>query len=104
MKASGYSGAQIFNVGVGIPRGPVDYGTDEWFELLEYAAEQFEEHNLKMTVVQSPGYSGAGGPWISPNMSMQELVWTESRWTGNVSEMKLPKPLAKLNYYEDIAV
>lgn len=104
MSASGYAGAQIFNVGVGIPRGPVDYGTDEWLDMIYYAAEELDAHDMKLFLTQSPGYSGAGGPWITPNMSMQQLVWTENRWTGDNPTLDLQKPLTKLGYYEDIAV
>ncbi len=28
------------------------------------------------------GWNGSGGPWIKPEQSMQEVVWTETGITG----------------------
>ncbi|WP_410724542.1 glycosyl hydrolase, partial [Burkholderia sp. SIMBA_024] len=48
------------------------------------------------------GYSGSGGPWITPEMSMQQLVWSETQLknTKNI-RISLLKPQAKENYYMD---
>ncbi|KAI5852787.1 hypothetical protein DFP73DRAFT_602938 [Morchella snyderi] len=109
MNRSGYTGALIFNVGVGIPIGKVEYGSAEWFELLEHTFDEAEKYDIEISLHNSPGYSGAGGPWITPEKSMQQLVWTESRLevglngTSSNSSITLKEPLRKLGYYQDIA-
>jgi hypothetical protein len=105
MKQSGVAGAMIFNNAVGIPRGPVDFASDEWSDMILHAAVEANRLGLDLTMHNSPGYSGAGGPWISPEMSMQELVWTESlAVAAGPIDIQLPKPYAKRGYYRDAFV
>lgn len=105
MNQSGVGGAMIFNNAVGIPRGPVDFATDEWSDMVLHAATEAERLGLELTMHNSPGYSGAGGPWITPEMSMQELVWSESpAIAGGPIDIQLPKPYAKRGYYRNAFV
>jgi hypothetical protein len=102
MRQSGVGGALIYNDAVGIPRGPVDFATDGWFDMVVHAAREAARLGLDLSMHNAPGYSGCGGPWITPEMSMQQLEWTESLVTGGQHiELRLPQPYAKRGYYRD---
>lgn len=79
MARMGIGGALCFNNAVGIPRGPVDYASDDWFDATEHAVKEAQRLGLQIMLHNSPGYSGTGGPWVTPEMSMQQLVWTETQ-------------------------
>lgn len=105
MHRMGIGGFINFNTGVGIPRGPVDYASDQWMELTAHAAKEARRLGLEMNLHNSPGYSGCGGPWVTPDLSMQQLVWTETRVeTSGDMDISLPRPFAKKNYYADAFV
>ena len=51
------------------------------------------------------GWCGSGGPWITPELSMQRVVWTETVLQGPKSFAGLlARPQAVQNFYQDIAV
>lgn len=105
MKRMGIGGVINFNNATGIPRGPVDYASNEWMEMVEHAAAEAERLDITYTMHNSAGYSGCGGPWITPEMSMQQLVWTETLINSNGRvDIQLPKPYAKHQYYRDAFV
>lgn len=107
MKRASYGGAMMFNVGVGIPRGNVDYASSAWNEMTEHAVKEASRLGLELFLQNSPGYSGTGGPWITPEHSMQQLVWTETLIKSNKKgkiDTFLPRPYAKMNYYQDAVV
>lgn len=107
MKRASYGAAMMFNVGVGIPRGKIDYASSQWEEATLHAVKEAERLGLELYLQNSPGYSGTGGPWITFENSMQQLEWTEALAQPDEKgwvDVKLPRPYAKLNYYKDIAV
>lgn len=98
LKAGGIEAAMIFDVGVGVKRGPVDYGSAAWKACLAWANREAQRLGLELSLHNSPGYSACGGPWITPEESMQQLVWgieVKSRGQG--------QELAKAGYYREIA-
>ena len=40
MQRAGIGGVIFLEVNVGVPRGPVDFMSDEWIELFKYATEE----------------------------------------------------------------
>jgi hypothetical protein len=61
--------------------------------------------DLKLAMHVSDGFALAGGPWITPEMSMQKLVWTKTYINSrDAGQIKLAQPETKENYYKDIAV
>lgn len=107
MKRASYGGAMMFNVGVGIPKGSVDYASPQWDEMTLHAVKEAERLGLELYLQNSPGYSGTGGPWITVENSMQQLEWTETMVVPDkkgLIELDLPQPYAKLGYYQDIKV
>ena len=104
--------------------------TDPWWALVGHAAAEARRLNLDLGMHNSPGYTHSGGPWIPPELSMQELCWSQTTveggkpWSGplpqpqvdpranmafpvvNKDTNALEKPLiaARQTYYRDIAV
>jgi hypothetical protein len=104
MQRAGIGGFQIFQVG-DIPKGPVDYGSPEHQHLLEHAAKEADRLGLDFDIHNCPGFSSSGGPWVTPEMSMQQLVWTETFVSGGRElDVELPRPFAKRGYYRDALV
>src|SRR5262245_41533992 len=75
MHRVGLGGALIFNVGEYIPKGPVDYGQSAWLNLATHAVREADRLGLEIAMHNCPGWSSSGGPWITPELSMQQLVW-----------------------------
>jgi hypothetical protein len=105
MKRMGIGGAICFNSAVGIPRGSVDYASAEWMDATAHAIQEAQRLGLVLAIHNSPGYSGCGGPWVTPEMSMQQLVWTETTITGaSKKPIKLAAPYKKHGFYRDAFV
>jgi len=104
MKRVGLGGAQILDVEIYMPQGPVRYGTDAWHEHIQYALKTAAELGLEIDIANSPGWSGSGGPWITPARGMKRVVWTETATSGGSVSLELKQPTTKLNFYRDIAV
>lgn len=105
MARIGVRGVQIFQVGTGIPKGPVDYGSPEHIRLLEHALREAERLGLECDFHNCPGWSSSGGPWNTPEHSMKVVTWSETLVEGGRHvQVRLPQPAARLNFYRDIAV
>ena len=57
----GIKGGIIFNSAVGIPKGPVIYGSDEWIDLTVFAFKEARRLGMEFMIHNAPGYSGTGG-------------------------------------------
>lgn len=104
MKRANYGAAIIFDAGVGIPRGPVDYNSPQWQEAVMHVLKEAERLGMQLSIHNSPGYSGTGGPWINVEHSMKQLVWTETFATPDRKGMiktNLPQPCSKMGFYKD---
>lgn len=79
--------------------------TPKWWEMIEFAFAEADRLGLKLALHASDGFALAGGPWITPDLSMQKVVWKDTIVHGGTSiSMELPQPEINENYYEDIAV
>ena len=105
MKRVGVGGAQIFNADCGIPDGPVPFMSPEWRELVKHAASEADRLGLELCIHNCAGWSSSGGPWITPDLAMQKVVWTETNIEGGAPQsIQLPEPKSNKDYYRDIAV
>jgi len=105
MKRAGIRGFQIFQVGTGIPKGPVDYSSSEHTRLLHHAAKEAERLGMEFDIMNCPGWSSSGGPWITPEFSMKQVTWSEMLVRGGQRVVAtLKQPLTKLGYYRDAFV
>src|SRR5882757_7604325 len=81
MKRVGIGNLIFLEVNVGVPRGPVDFLSDEWKDLFKHAVREGERLGIEITLGTGPGWSGSGGPWVKPAQSMQHLVSSKVRVT-----------------------
>jgi hypothetical protein len=100
MKAAGIGGVIIMEVDVGIPRGPVEFMSDEWCALFAHAVREAERLGLEMTLNAGPGWTGSGGPWVKADQSMQHLVASATEVDGPAAfDSVLPKPEPRAPYF-----
>ncbi|MCM1068072.1 MAG: hypothetical protein NC418_10925 [Muribaculaceae bacterium] len=98
MKAAGIESAFIFDVGVGVEKGSVDYGSPEWIEAVRHACKEAKRLGITLGIHNAPGYTATGGPWIKPEESMKEITWSVS------SKKTPPVPAHKHGFYKDLKI
>lgn len=108
MKSNGIAGAYLMTI-QGPDKTPV-YSppaiqlTPEWWTMVEFAMSEAKRLNLKLGMHVSDGFALAGGPWITPELSMQKVVWSKITISNSNHKIDLPQPEATQSYYKDIAV
>ncbi len=105
MKRAGIAGVLIMEVDQGVPKGPVRMVTQEWRDMFAFATSEAKRLGLQMIMNNDPGWTGSGGPWNTPENSMQKVVWTERRVSGPAAfDAALEQPQTIEGFYRDIAV
>jgi hypothetical protein len=122
MKKAGIGNVVYLEVNVGVPRGPVDFLSNEWQDMFGHAVAECERLGINITLGVGPGWTGSGGPWVEARQSMQHLVAASVEVSGTGRQtITLPKPAPKRpffgegsftpdvkkqwdDFYEDIAV
>ncbi|ARS39698.1 DNA-binding protein [Sphingobacteriaceae bacterium GW460-11-11-14-LB5] len=108
MKSSGIGGAYLMPIyGTNKPDvypQPVVQLTPQWWQMVEFAMSEAKRLNLKLGMHVSDGFALAGGPWITPELSMQKLVWSKLNIKHTAAKINLTQPKYNENYYKDIAV
>lgn len=122
MKEAGMNHLIFLEVNVGIPRGNVDFMSDQWLDLFAHAEREARRLGIAITLGVGPGWTGSGGPWVQGKESMKHLIGSTTIIEGGKNiNVKLPVPephepffgtepftrelLKKWKeYYEDVAV
>ena len=105
MKRVGIGGVLIMEVDQGAPVGKASFMGAEWRELFKFAVAEAGRLGLEINMNNDAGWNGSGGPWITPEQSMQKIVWSETVVTGPARfEGKLAQPETVRDYYRDIVV
>jgi len=105
MQRVGIGGVLIMEVDQGAPLGSVPFASRKWRELYKHMLSEADRLGLQVNMTNDAGWCGSGGPWITPELSMQYLVWTETNLEGGTHfEAVLPEPRRTANYYQDITV
>jgi hypothetical protein len=109
LKAQGVVQATILNVGLfgdrdfGVPR--VAFASPEWFSMFRWALAEADRLGLVLGVHNCDGWSSSGGPWITPELSMKQFVWTKTLVAhGGPLDLLLARPAAVEGLYRDVAV
>src|SRR5690606_15258024 len=86
MKAAGIGGAYLMPIkGVTNPplmEPPVEQLTRAWWAMVRHAMQEVDRLGLQLAMHVSDGFALAGGPWITPELSMQKVVWSETQVAG----------------------
>lgn len=109
---AGLSGIQWFHGYFGGPWPATGHQlttlSPEWEDMVGYLGRKADSLGLRLTVQTCPGWSMAGGPWITPENAMREIVWTRTDVpAGNKFSSLLEKavsPDEPWRDYHDIAV
>lgn len=104
MASVGIGGLLLFNITQGIPNGPIKYNSKEHHELITHAAQEAERLGLSFGVHNCDGWSASGGPWVTPELSMKMVVWSEVVTDGGEVNLQMPQPTTREGLYKDIAV
>lgn len=111
MRAIGLGGAYLMPIRSDADNRSFDYSpaydqlTPEWWELVRYAMEQADSAGLKLGMHICDGFALAGGPWITPEQSMQKVVWSDTIIKGgNNLILSLRQPETLEGFYRDIAL
>lgn len=100
MHRAGIGGVIMFEVDLGLPRGPVKFMTPEWQELFAHAVREAERLGIEIALCSGPGWCGTGGPWVRPEDSMQHLVASETHVLGPQKfNGTLPRPQPRRPYF-----
>ena len=109
MHNQGIVQATILNVSLfndrdfGTPK--VLFGSDKWFEMFHWALTEAKRLQISLGVHNCDGWSSTGGPWITPEKSMKQYVWTKTLIKGGQSiQIVLKQPVALHDFYIDVAV
>jgi len=109
MKEAGLGGAYLMPI-KGAANPPlftpvVEQLSPAWWDMLRYSLQESERLGLQIGMHVSDGFALAGGPWITPDLSMQKIVSSQLTMAGGKSiSIPLPQPETKEGYYKDIAV
>jgi hypothetical protein len=100
MKQAGIGGALFLEVNVGVPRGPVEFMSPSWRELLKHAVAEADRLGLEFALGAGPGWTGSGGPWVPAEQSMQHLVASETTASGpSRFDGVLPRPQPRQPFF-----
>jgi hypothetical protein len=92
MKDAGIGGATIFSLAdtlipwAGVigksPTPEVVTWTEPWWALVRHAASECHRLGLELILHNCAGYESSGGTWITPELSMQEVIWSKQTVQG----------------------
>lgn len=109
MRDAGIGGAYLMPIKDTLHRLPfrpfVRQGSKDWWEMLRFAFQEARRTGLRLGMHVSDGFALAGGPWITPEQSMQKLTWSIQDVDGSRStDIRMPQPPSREHHYRDIAV
>jgi hypothetical protein len=92
MKAVGIGGVLLFDTTSRIPEGDVLFGTEAWHDHIAFLAGETRRLGLDLSLHNCAGWSSTGGPWVTPEMSMKCLIWTETPVSAITESTLLRRP------------
>lgn len=67
--------------------------TEPWWKLVRHAAIESKRLGMDFGMFNGPGYESSGGPWITPELSMQEVCFSQTPANGpGKIVLNLPQP------------
>lgn len=108
MRCAGLGGAYLMPIqGPASPPAyepPATQLSPRFWQMIRHAAREADRLGMQLGMHLCDGFATAGGPWITPELSMQKIVWSQAKVTGGQSiDLELPQPETREGYYRDIA-
>ena len=105
LAGNGLAGAMMFDASCHIPKGPITFGTHEYFDCIRHAAKEAKRLGLVLGIANGTGWANSGGPWVTPAESMKYTTCSETPVKGPVHfDAVLPRRMDDNGFYADIAV
>ena len=103
---SGIEGIQLFHGQFGGPWPGVEPQikclSPLWEDAILHTAKECERLGLRFTMQNCPGWAMAGGPWITPQNAMRNLVWSRTDVNSdNEINIQLDKPQPSSEVWRD---
>ncbi len=74
------------------PEGKIEAGSTKWHEAMQWAISEADRLEMEFALTVDFGY-GAGGPHITPDISMQKLIWSQTEVQGGKRlNLQIEKP------------
>ncbi|WP_461451567.1 glycosyl hydrolase [Mucilaginibacter sp.] len=84
---------------------PVIQLSKEWWAMVKFAMSEANRIGVKLAFHDCDGFAVAGGPWITPELSMQKVVWSKILVSGGkLFNDTLAVPKHYKDYYRDIKI
>jgi hypothetical protein len=110
MKDAGIGGAYLMPIksrtNPPIIPNPGGTANAQWWAMVKFTMQEADRIGVKLAMHDCDGFALAGGPWITPELSMQKVVWSQIKlWLRAGKGIAIPcqHPHYK-NYYKDIEV
>jgi hypothetical protein len=109
MKDAGIAGAYLMPIKkpgeVPLIPKPLMQLTPEWWAMVKFTMQEADRIGVKLAMHDCDGFALAGGPWITPELSMQKVVTSKTMVTGGKAfHDTLATPAHYKNYYKDIEI
>ena len=88
MKKAGIGAALIGNINPAGVDGKVPMLSEEWWAHMVHAVTEGKRIGVDIGIFNCPGWSQSGGPWVTSEMAMRYLTYSETKVKGG-SEIKL---------------
>ncbi len=93
MKEAGIGAALIGNINPAGVDGKVPMLSEEWWSHMVHAVTEGKRIGVDIGVFNCPGWSQSGGPWVTSEMAMRYLTYSETKVTGpGKINVKLAQP------------
>src|SRR5690606_36657589 len=57
---------------------PAETLTPEWCEMFRHLVAEAKKYGIQIAMFPNDGFATAGGPWITPEKSMQKVVYADT--------------------------
>lgn len=93
MKKAGIGAAFIGNINPAGKDGKVPILSEDWWSHMIHAVTEGKRIGVDIGIFNCPGWSQSGGPWVSSEMAMRYLTFSETKVNGpGKIDVKLVQP------------
>ncbi|MBQ9399919.1 MAG: family 78 glycoside hydrolase catalytic domain [Bacteroidales bacterium] len=106
MKKAGIAGAYLMPIKAPDPKYTPSHPqlSPEWDALVAHAIREAARTGIQLGIHICDGFALAGGPWITPEQSMQKIVSSSIDVAGGHVDAVLPRPETIEGWYKDLKV
>ena len=110
MEREGIGGLLFMDAALENPDGPHRFMSESWRDMFRHMVSESARLGLEVAMLNSPGWAGSGGPWVSVEDATQKVVASETIIDGGRdgvaghSTMLEKPPVINDGYYGDIMV